>query len=78
MWGKYLSCAKLQSHIAKRRKRNPFDRQFQCQSVCTISAKSTNMAKSGFGKSHPTTQDTEKSYFNVGVVHQRHRYTITM
>src|SRR3712207_5127579 len=35
MWGKHLSCAKLQSHIAKLRKRNPFWQSVQdiCQRI---------------------------------------------
>ncbi|MBD2301656.1 RNA-guided endonuclease TnpB family protein [Nostoc sp. FACHB-190] len=36
MWGKHLSCAKLQSHIAKLRKRNPFWQTVGSQSVQDI------------------------------------------
>lgn len=36
MWGKHLSCAKLQSHIAKRRKRNSFWQSVGSQSVQDI------------------------------------------
>ncbi|BAY16025.1 IS891/IS1136/IS1341 transposase [Anabaenopsis circularis NIES-21] len=35
-WGKYLSCAKLQSHIAKLRKRNPFWQSVGSQAVQDI------------------------------------------
>lgn len=33
MWGKHLNCAKLQAHIAKLRKRNPFWQQVGSQAV---------------------------------------------
>ena len=36
MWGKHLSCAKLQSHIAKLRKRNPFWQSVGSQAVQDI------------------------------------------
>lgn len=36
MWGKHLSCAKLQSHIAKLRKRNPFWQTVGSQAVQDI------------------------------------------
>jgi len=36
MWGKHLSCAKLQSHIAKLRKRNPFWQLVGSQAVQDI------------------------------------------
>jgi putative transposase len=36
MWGKHLSCAKLQAHIAKLRKRNPFWQQVGSQAVQDI------------------------------------------
>jgi putative transposase len=36
MWGKHLSCAKLQSHIAKLRKHNPFWRSVGSQAVQNI------------------------------------------
>ena len=36
MWGKYLKCVKLQSHIAKRRKRNPFWQLVGSQAVQNI------------------------------------------
>ncbi|AFY46449.1 transposase, IS605 OrfB family, central region [Nostoc sp. PCC 7524] len=36
MWGKHLNCAKLQSHIAKMRKRNPFWQSVGSQSVQDI------------------------------------------
>jgi putative transposase len=36
MWGKHLSCAKLQRHIAKLRKRNPFWQQVGSQAVQDI------------------------------------------
>jgi len=36
MWGKHLSCAKLQSHIAKLRKRNPFWQTIGSQAVQDI------------------------------------------
>ncbi|WP_026104252.1 RNA-guided endonuclease TnpB family protein [Anabaena sp. PCC 7108] len=36
MWGKHLSCAKLQSHIAKQRKRNPFWQSVGSQAVQDI------------------------------------------
>jgi putative transposase len=36
MWGKHLNCAKLQAHIAKLRKRNPFWQQVGSQAVQDI------------------------------------------
>ncbi|MFN6571959.1 RNA-guided endonuclease InsQ/TnpB family protein [Dendronalium sp. ChiSLP03b] len=36
MWGKHLSCAKLQSHIAKLRKKNPFWQKVGSQAVQDI------------------------------------------
>ena len=36
MWGKHLNCAKLQAHIAKRRKRNPFWQLVGSQAVQDI------------------------------------------
>ena len=36
MWGKHLSCTKLQSHIAKLRKRNPFWQSVGSQAVQDI------------------------------------------
>jgi putative transposase len=36
MWGKHLSCAKLQAHIAKLRKRNPFWQSVGSQAVQDI------------------------------------------
>jgi transposase len=36
MWGKYLSCAKLQAHIAKLRKRNSFWQSVGSQAVQDI------------------------------------------
>jgi len=36
MWGKHLSCAKIQSHIAKLRKRNPFWQSVGSQAVQDI------------------------------------------
>ncbi|ARV62138.1 transposase [Nostocales cyanobacterium HT-58-2] len=36
MWGKHLSCAKLQAHIAKLRKRNPFWQSVGSQAVQNI------------------------------------------
>jgi transposase len=36
MWGKHLSCSKLQSHIAKLRKRNPFWQLVGSQAVQDI------------------------------------------
>jgi putative transposase len=36
MWGKHLNCAKLQAHIAKKRKRNPFWQRVGSQAVQDI------------------------------------------
>ena len=36
MWGKHLNCAKLQAHIAKLRKRNPFWQLVGSQAVQDI------------------------------------------
>jgi putative transposase len=36
MWGKHLNCAKLQAHIAKKRKRNPFWQRVGSQAVQEI------------------------------------------
>jgi len=36
MWGKHLRCAKLQKHIAKLRKRNPFWKTVDVQAVQDI------------------------------------------
>lgn len=36
MWGKHLNCAKLQAHVAKLRKRNPFWQQVGSQAVQDI------------------------------------------
>jgi putative transposase len=36
IWGKHLSCAKLQAHIAKMRKRNPFWQLIGSQAVQDI------------------------------------------